>query len=132
METFSWNDKEVIKAAQMRVDTGLKTGAEHAAKIARRRVGVKTGELQSKIEVKKSQYENGGYVMGVFDSSGVDFEDSLGARAVFLEYGHAAPNQGRKSVKRKSIVKHVEERPFIRPALRSLKRIAGRLFEDKL
>lgn len=127
-----WNDKEVLAAAQMKVKAGLRACAEHVEKIAERRVHVKSGDLKAAIQVKESQFENGGYLVGVFDQSGKQFKDSLGGRAVFVEYGHAAPNMGRGKVKRKSIVKSVPEYPFIRPAVRSMKRISKRFFEGIL
>ena len=123
---IDWNGKRVIAASQMQTDIALYKAAIYAAKVARQKVPVDEGDLKSAIDVKKSKFKNGGYLMGVFDDSGKSFEDSLGAIAVYVEYGHAAPGRGRKG---KKVAK---EKPFIRPAMKSLKRAQDRFFKDIL
>ena len=130
---IDWNDKQVLNAAQVGIHTALKSAANYGASFAKRKVRVRTGELRDSIKVKPSNYRNGGYVIGVFDANKVDFEKSKGAKAVYVEYGHAAPNQGRGSgVKRRDITKSVKPSPFLRPAMRAIKRNTNRFFEDVL
>jgi HK97 gp10 family phage protein len=132
MIEFEWNDKELISQVETIAETVCEKGAELIAADMRRKVSVKTGKLKKTIKTKKSEYKNGGYLAGVFYEDSAVWEETLGARAIFVEYGHAAPDLGRGNVKRKDIVKSVPAYPFIRPAFKKNKRKIQKLFERHL
>jgi len=105
--------------------------------------------LLGTIRYQKSKYGNG-YIAGVFSKEGAGkWEDTFGAQAHFLEYGHAAPYKGKYSSilegrtdrvakllkkddsryyrhKWEEIQKHVEERPFIKPAMKKARKTIER------
>lgn len=96
------------------------------------------------IRFKKSKYKDKGYIAGIFKQQTAKWEDTFGAQAHFLEYGHAAPGYGKYSsmlehrsdgaaewlksrkgrtktkmyrYKFEAIEKVVAPRPFIKPAI---------------
>jgi len=101
-------EKELFPAAQI-IESAIKR------KFRERTFGTGTGELLNSISIKKSKFKGGGYIIGVFGTPTAKWEDSLGARAIFFEFGRAAPGQARSKVKAQP------PRPFIRTGLRSAK-----------
>ena len=55
------------------------------------------------------------HMVGIFGESSGEWEKTFGAQAIFVEYGHAKPNDARGS-------KHVPAKPFFRPAIKAVKR----------
>lgn len=95
-----------------------------------------TGELESSIGIMRQRFDlknEVGWLAAVLDEPYSDWEKTLGARAVFLEYGHALPDGGRKPGRsRKSIIKSVRPYPFFRPALRSSYRVIHKIMEKEI
>lgn len=129
---LEWNDKKLIAQVGTVTDRICQEGAEMIAQDMRRGVPVKTGELKDTIQVRKSKFKDGGYIAGVFSDDSAKWEETLGARAIFVEYGHASPSRGRSNVKRNNITKTVPAKPFIRPALRKNRRKIAKRFEGAL
>ena len=105
-------------------------GAVHASRQMRRR-STHDQQMKSAIKIKKSRFKRGGYVVGVFDTSG-RWEDSLAARAIYQSYGHAAPFKGRRYVSRKSVVKTVRGNKFIKESLAATRRALPRMIKGAL
>jgi len=115
---FHWDDSRWRRQLADAADEVLEDAAKKGVEYAKSKCPVKTGDMKNAIGHEKSKYPGGGYIFGVFSSgSGGRWEDSLGARAVFVEYGHAAPGGGRGSVRRRDVQKHVAAKPFLRPAI---------------
>lgn len=130
MRELEWNDKEVLTAVAQAIDIATKEGAMAVAETMEKLVPVEDGELWSHIGIKKGKY--GGWLAGVFGPSGAKWEDTIGGKAWFVEYGHAAPSKGKGSVGRKNTVKVAAPRPFMRTALRRNKRKILNSFAGKL
>ena len=108
---IDWNDKEWIKFVQQATDEACKEGAEMVLKDAKRLVPRKTGELASRIKVKKAPYEDGGW--SVFAQGPGDYDRFY---SIFVELGTSdTPAQ-----------------PFMRPALNKNKRKILKNFRDKI
>ena len=71
--------------------------------------------LLGTVKVMPSRYDDKMHLVGVFDDSGSAWEETFGAQAVFVEYGHARPHDARGP-------KYVAARPFFRPAVQAVKR----------
>jgi len=137
-----WNDGKVLNHISTAIEEASKEGAELIAKEARRIVRKKSGVLHDAIEARPSEFKDGGYVVGIFEQTPVParWEDSLGARGVFLEYGHAAPGKGIGTTMkflglkrtRKSVTKTVKPYPFLRPAMKKYKRKIQQIYKDKI
>jgi len=127
-----WNKSRVIAKVNDVCEKSCERGARIIAGKMRQKVPRRSGKLARTIKVKKSKYRNGGYIVGVFHQDSGVWEETLGARAIFVEYGHAAPYKGRKYVGRKNVVKAVARHSFMRPALKGSKQKIKRLFVNKL
>ena len=121
-----WRSKQVADETAKTVDKQLYPAAKIIEKHIKRKFkqrtyGTGTGELERAIAVKKSQFRTsvireggGGYVIGVFGAPTGKWEDSLGARAIYFEFGRAAPGDARGT-------KVQPPRPFMRTGLRAAK-----------
>lgn len=93
-----WHQEKFLNAAAAAVNAGSEASADIVLRRALAKVPVKTGKLRDALDKRKSKYEGGGWLVGVFEDNPVSkWEDSIGARAVFVEYGHAGPGQGKGS-----------------------------------
>lgn len=96
---IEWNSDKIIEQVTNRVFIASEYGADLVYKAAMRKVSVgKTGKLSGAIEKAKSEFKNGGWIVGVFFQGG-DWVKSLAARAIFVEYGHAGPGMGKGTEK---------------------------------
>jgi len=141
MARIKWHQKQVIKASAAAVDAACDEGADLVLADAKRLVPVKTGKLRAAIQKRKSKFKDGGYIVGVFDdaAAGGRWQDTLGARAVFVEFGHAGPGRGKGTVdptgvkgKWESGAKVVPPKPFLRPALKKNRTRIRKLIQDGL
>ena len=114
-----WEDKKLVARIKVACEEACREGAEAVAEDMRRKVPRKSGELASTIKTRKSKFKDGGWLAGIFHEDNAVWEETMGARAIFVEYGHAAPYQGRKYAGKKNVVKYVPAKKFIRPALRA-------------
>lgn len=106
-----WNDKELIKEVSNIVEVATKEGAEIVMKDAIRIVKKRSGTLSREIDIRKSRYKDGGYVVQAQGPSNYSRY-----YASFVELGtHKDPKQ-----------------PFLRPALKRNRRKIAKNFENKL
>lgn len=126
MNRIEWHDGAVLREVGASVDFATEDGADLVLATARMLSPDDTGEMGIALDKKKSKFEDGGWIVGVFDSS-IDgkWEDSLGARAVFYEYGHAGPGDARGP-------KVTEPKPFLKRSLHINKSRIRRLYLDSL
>ena len=119
MTRVEWNQDKVMDRVIKVVDDATAEGARVIRNELEISIPVLSGDLLKSLKVLPSKYGKvNGYIIGFFSSEKVDkWEKSLSARAVFVEFGHAAPNMGRDSVARKDIVKAVPRHPFVRPSI---------------
>jgi hypothetical protein len=115
-----WRAKQVAEQTADTVEKQLLPAARIIEKHIKRKFkqrtfGTGTGELFASIDTKKSRFKHGGYIIGVFGQPTARWEDSLGARAIFFEFGRAAPGHARSKVKAQP------PRPFMRTGLRAAK-----------
>jgi hypothetical protein len=115
-----WNAGKVLKQTEKSVEKELFPAAQIIEsaikrKFRERTFGTGAGELLNAIGIRKSRFKGGGYIIGVFAQPTAKWEDSVGARAIFFEFGRAAPGQARSKVKAQP------PRSFIRSGLRSAK-----------
>jgi len=131
---LEWQPGKIINAAMAAVEVSSEEGAKLVEKDMRRFAPVDTGEMRDAIEARASKFKNGGWIVGVFEQSPPGkWEDSLGARAVFNEYGHAAPYKGRTEKGTKlGGAKIVPPRSFIRKALNRNKRRINKIYQEQL
>ena len=108
--------KEVGRRANKELYPAAQIVEKHVKRKLRERMQKPPGDMYNAIKVRKSRYHGGGYIIGVFDEPTAKWEDSLGARAIFFEFGRAAPGQARSRDKAQP------PRPFFRPALISSRR----------
>lgn len=127
---LEWHDKEVIRQVDIAADIATRKGAQVVLRKAKQKVRRLSGELAGSIKMQKSTFS--GWIIGIFAADKSPWPTSLGARAIFLEFGHAFPGWGRDYVGRKNVRKQVRPYPFIRPALRSSKHEINRFFEGAL
>lgn len=138
-----WHEGQIINAVSAAAEVASERGAgvvqEKAIRNLQKNIDSNEdsrseGVLERTILTKPSKFKNGGWIVGVFDdpNRGDDWEDTYGAQAVFVEYGHAWPYQGRKYVGRKNVFKGVQPYPFLRPALKSSKRKINKIFQDEI
>ena len=107
--------KETAKTAEKQLYPAAKIIEKHIKrKFEQRTYGTGSGELERSIGVKRSRFPGGGYIIGVFGTPTGRWEDSLGARAIYFEFGRAAPGDARGR-------KVQPPRPFMRTGLRSAK-----------
>jgi len=121
-----WDDAGVLMATANVALVALEKSAKRIRARAERnfrRTKQGTGELAGHVKVVRSKFPDGGYIVGVFDDSPPSrWEDSVGARAIFFEYGHAAPYRGRAYVKRKWVRKITTPKPGLKAAFKTEKR----------
>lgn len=135
-----WKDKEFLQAARAAVETASEKGADLVLRSAQRKVPVDTGRLKRSLGKRKSKFRDGGWIVGVFDSTpGGRWRDTMGARAVFVEYGHAGPGMGKgrrgsSGLGRiwKAGSKVAEGKPFLKPALKRNKARINQIFQDEM
>ena len=129
---YESNRKDFDRQLGKAINAVAYEGARHAASQMRRRAS-RDQAMKSAIRIKKSRFKNGGYIVGVFDTGGGKWPDSLAARAIYQSYGHAKPYQGRGGgVKRKNIVKHVPGNRFIPLSLAATRRALPRMIKGAL
>lgn len=124
---LKWHDNKLFRLFHVSGEAATKRAAKRVLRDAKAnlagQVTQRTGDLMDSLHVFKSKNDELSYLVGVFvpDEWSGDYQQwmhTTGARAVFIEYGHALPYQGRGYVrKRENIEKGVEDRPFLRPAL---------------
>lgn len=111
-----------------------KNAAEELIQIAERRwLGLwqhlGTGEMAESFFDFKSRYEDGGWLAAVAHSADTKWEDTVGGRAHFFEYGRSAPGKGRASsgTGKPQLVRERQQpsRPYMRPARNKIKRKLG-------
>ena len=146
---LNWNGREVLAAAEAAVTIAGKKGAEMVEADMKRFCPVlkdedyenygidsfgfggyvakkRPGELRDAIKTMKSKHGKNDLIVGVFDySKGSKWEDTLGARAVFVEYGHAGPGDARGP-------KVTTPQPFIRKARDRNKRKIPKIFAEEI
>jgi len=124
-----WNADPVIKEVSKKGNAQLYIAAKIVEKHVKRKFkertyGTGTGELYSAIKTRKSKYD--GWIVGVFGRPMAKWEDSLGARAIFFEYGRAGPGHKSRSTaagkRARQAAKVQPPRPFFRPGLYSARR----------
>lgn len=120
MSRIVWNAKAFLKKVDAVAEKVAAEGADMVLKDARRILMSKaehpTGKLASEIEVKKSKFKGGGYV--VIAQGPGNYDDYY---AIFVELG--TPNK--KGKRRGS----TEALPYLRPALHKNKRRINKRFQ---
>ena len=111
--TLEWNEDYLIGLVGNAVDVATKEGAERVARRARQKVVKKTGTLSLEIDVRKSNFKDGGY--SVYAQGPGNYHRFY---AIWVELG--APGR------------NIEAQPFLRPALRAEKNGILKAFEGKL
>ena len=122
----NWNDHYVIRSVSKKTDDELYFAAKiiekHIKRSLKKQIRLKdrsleprrsTGELHDSIKTRKSKYT--GWYVGVIGEPTAEWVDSLGARAIFFEFGTAAPGDARGE-------KQQPPRPFFKPGLRNARR----------
>lgn len=143
MPITSWNTRRLMRVVEDEaVEAAAKKAAIEGERVARSHLVmqglIRTGQLAGGLKVEKSKFPKGGWLFGVFDKATAKWDDSLGARAWYNEYGHAGPgtHTGKKRTKatrRKAAAgKVVPPRPFMRPALAHIQARVQRWFQDEL
>ena len=137
-----WDEAGYLASLRDSLETAEKEAAEEIEKRARKYLSAAKGhgdsapKLEGALKVAKSEYENGGYVVGVFDSSPpAKWEDSVGARAIYYEFGHAAPytraaNKGHKKRTVEELV--TTPKPFLLEDLKNVSRSFKRKVDEVL
>lgn len=127
--TVTWDGEKVMKQFKAELGQVTRESADLIARTARQGLmsngSIDSGETIGAIKIKRSKFKDGGYIVGVFGKESGKWVDSLGGRAVFIEYGHAAPGKGRGGKvlgglltrKKSEVSKSVESKPFFRPAV---------------
>ena len=127
-----WYGKEAMKEINRKVSIASKDGAEIMAKQVRSNLQkggnfpkARRGQdgLLGTVKPMKSKYLDNMHIVGIFDDSGGEWEKTMGAQAVFVEFGHAKPGD-------KGGPKHVPAKPFFRPAIKTAKKKIYNKFRD--
>lgn len=155
---LDWNGPQILRAAQECIDIASKRGAEQVETDMKRycpvlkndeytsfaadsfgfggysHSGKVPGELRDAIKTIPSKYADGSYVVGVFDrSASGDWDETLGARAVFVEFGHAGPGKGKNKASHwKAGAKVTKPQPFTRKARNAGKRKIPKIFAEEI
>lgn len=137
-----WNGKKILDAMNKELEKACKVGAGiirtkaienlESNIIKNYETSSSTGALADTISIKKSTFKDGGWIVGVFDDPTGAWEDTFGAQAIYVEYGHAFPYQGRNYVGRKNVLKSVPKYPFLGKAERSSRKKIARLLEKAI
>jgi HK97 gp10 family phage protein len=118
-----WNGDKVLKSVQDIVNDVAEKGAElivnDARKILAQKAKHQTGELASQIDIRKSKYKDGGFIV-MAQGPG----NYTRYRASFVEMG--APN---RTGRRKGSTRPL---PFMRPAMHKNKRRINQMFKDAM
>ena len=137
-----WDEAGFIAAVAATVEVAEEAGAEMVEKTARNYLSRAKGRgddvphMAEALKTVKSKFKDGGYIVGVFDSAPpANWADSVGARAVFYEYGHAAPytraaNKGHK--KRTAAELVTTPKPFLSAALKANRRKIKAMLDEAL
>ena len=137
-----WDEAGFIAAVAATVEVAEEEGAAMVEKTARNYLSRAEGHgddaphMAEALKAVKSKYRSGGYIVGVFDPAPpAKWEDSVGARAIFFEFGHAAPytrasNRGHKA--RDMSDKVATPRPFLKAALKANRAKIKRLIDEAL
>ncbi len=102
---------------------------------ARRRYSKSTGEMAGHFFDWESRYSHkfGGWLVGLAGRSGNKWENSLGGKAHFFEYGRSAPGKGKAHGGPQSVRTRAQKpRPFLRPAKNKMKRKLGGITSQEL
>ena len=124
-------DDGVLKGSQEAAEEGVK----HAERLFKgKERGTGTGETSAGFFDFKSFYRDGGWVFGTFNKRRGKWEDSVGGRAHFFEYGRSAPGKGRGKTGKPQPVRQRAQRPrpFMRPARNRIKRRLGGITSQEL
>jgi hypothetical protein len=133
-----WEDKKVLAAIGKEADRVAKRGASLVAMTAKNKVPKREHNLVNRIIRRKSKYE--GWIVWA-QPPGTASKDYY---ALFVEYGHAAPYQGRAglakstgrseySIRMSGVVKKtVAARPFMRPAIKKWRRYIMDLWRKQI
>ena len=109
-----WNGEDILRRVGQAVEVATKEGAEAVARSARQKVKKKTGKLALEIDVRPSQFKDGGWTVWAQGPGNYDR-----FYAIWVELG--AP-----------ITRNVKKQPFLRPALRGSSQKIMKAFEGKL
>jgi hypothetical protein len=116
---MQWHGERLLSQLNRNLETVTHKTAVRIMMLARQNLmsndSVQSGDLIRALKVKKSKFKNGGHIVGVFGSRSDKWENTIGGRAVFVEFGHAKPNDARGA-------KVTEEKPFFTPAVDIAKR----------
>ena len=137
-----WNEAGFIAAVAATVEVAEEDGAKIVEKTARNYLSRAKGHgddaphMAEALKAVKSKYKSGGHIVGVFDTAPpARWEDSVGARAIFYEFGHAAPytrksNRGHKKRDASELV--TTPKPFLKAALKTNRAKIKRMIDEAL
>jgi HK97 gp10 family phage protein len=117
--TLLWYAEELLKKVDHIAEQVASEGADLVLRDAKRLVPVETGKLKSEIDIKKSKFKDGGYVVEA--QAPGNYDDFY---ASFVELG--TPNK--KGKRHGTTV----ARPYLRPALQRNKRRIFQMYQDRL
>lgn len=109
-------DEEFVKTIDKRVDTVCGQAAEMAFRIADSLVPVDTGTLRKSIELSKSKFENGGYIVMAHKP---DKHSAIKFNAI--EFGHITTTG-----------KYIPPQSFMRPAIKKVKKVFKKMMQEEL
>ncbi len=169
-----FDKEEIFQNVGAAKELASKKGAILILKAARRNLqsgksklsGKSTGKMFKALKIRRSKYaadrggvgtmrgeglegalsarQGSGYLVGIFGTPISPWEDSLGATAMFYEYGRSAPGQGSKAYARaygtgkmgayltRERDRVQRPRPFLRPAVKKYRKAIIRLYEEEL
>jgi len=104
---IDWQDEELLSKLEDIVDQVTGQAAELAFRTADALVPVDTGELRASIDLAKSKYENGGYIVFV---SRPTKDDAIKFNSI--EFGKTCPDGT-----------YVPPQPFMRPAIKKVRSV---------
>jgi HK97 gp10 family phage protein len=113
---IDWNDESLMSRIADILDEVTGNAAELAFRTADSLVPVDTGELRNSLEVSKSKYKNGGHI--VF--SRIRTKDEA-IKFNSIEFGKVTPNGT-----------YVPPQPFMRPAIRRVRRVLRNNMQDAI
>jgi len=115
---IDWDDTAVVEKVKDIVDRETAKAAEIAYQTAEKLCPVDTGELINAIKIDKSLFPDGGYVVRV-DNPFTDEKErkNFAIKVNSVEFGHFT-----HSKKDDVALKYIAPRPFMRPAIKKVKR----------
>ena len=114
-----WHAEDLLKKIDHIAEKVAGEGAELVLRDAKRLVPIETGKLKSEIDIKKSKFKGGGYIVEAQGSG--NYDDYY---ASFVELG--TPN---KKGKRHGTT---AARPYLRPALHQNRKRILAMYQDRL